>query len=374
MSEPVAYLYDGTPEGLLCAIFQAYARHERPEDILRAECAQLRLGQRVREVRTSLDEALRVRRGIVRACGKRVFDAVLAACLADAEETGNVVYRFVRYALAQAAQDGRAGCAGCPNRSGCTTPCGHVTAARSRTVLSDIAAPEVAPFYRLNRAVFNERHRLLQFARFSEMEGGVWFARCNPAHAVVPLAMDHFANRFNASSFVLYDEVHRMAGVYQAPAEAGAAGALSGGGRPLLGAESGLGREGGPLDAACAADRADPPSPPSDGAKGPFGPGAAGVLDQDALETDSFWASAGTASCRLAGGWHIVRTDRIAVPPPAAGEREMRHAWRAFYRAAAVEVRYHPELRQGFLPQRFWRNVTEMQPELPDRHDSGLQA
>ena len=31
----VAYVYDGTPEGLLTAVFQAYANHEDPEDIAR---------------------------------------------------------------------------------------------------------------------------------------------------------------------------------------------------------------------------------------------------------------------------------------------------------------------------------------------------
>lgn len=376
----IAYLYDGSPEGLLTAIFQAYARREVPEDVVREECAQLRLGQDVLEVETSLELALRVRRGIVRSCGKRVFDAVLAASLADDEDAGTVIYRFVRYALAKAREGGRASCAGCPNRSGCTTPCAHALGGGKPSVLSDLAAPAVEPFYRLNRAVFNERHRMLQFVRFQEMEGGVWFARCNPKHAVVPLVMDHFANRFNQSSFLVYDEVHRMAGVYEAPASAASgSSALSPEGEKLSfpPSDEGLAAAGGRTKgkgrgfAAAGGQTKDQglEKASSEAAVAPGGDSGIALMDvagQAALETDGFWASAGEAKCRLGGGWHIVRTDKLTPPPVAAGEKETQAAWRAFYRAAAIEPRYNPELRQSFLPQRFWKNITELQPEIPE--------
>ena len=48
----VAYVYDGTPEGLLTAVFQAYANHEDPEDIARESSFQPRLGQSVRKRRS----------------------------------------------------------------------------------------------------------------------------------------------------------------------------------------------------------------------------------------------------------------------------------------------------------------------------------
>ena len=53
-----------------------------------------------------------------------------------------------------------------------------------------------------------------QFIRFEHFENDVWFARCNPKANVVPLLMDWFAGRFNTQRFVLYDEVHNVAGIY----------------------------------------------------------------------------------------------------------------------------------------------------------------
>ena len=50
--------------------------------------------------------------------------------------------------------------------------------------------------------------------RFSHLENGVWFARCCPNANVVSLVMNHFAARFNIQPFIIYDENHHVAGVY----------------------------------------------------------------------------------------------------------------------------------------------------------------
>ena len=43
--ENVAYVYDGSTEGLLTAVFKTYAFHEQPQDIFREGALQPRLGQ-----------------------------------------------------------------------------------------------------------------------------------------------------------------------------------------------------------------------------------------------------------------------------------------------------------------------------------------
>ncbi len=257
----VAYTYDGTLEGLLSAVFAAYAQHEDPTDVAPAAALQPRLGQRVANVPTCQEHALRVQRGICRTCGAATFDAVKTASLSDDPQAGTIVYRFIRYAMAVRRKKGSA--------------------------LSDITHPAVEPLVRLERAVHNERHRMMQFLRFEHLEGGVWFARCAPKANVVPLLMDWFSGRFNAQPFIIYDEAHDIAGVY---------------------------------------------------------------AGQD---------------------WHLVKTDALNLPDPAADERAMQQAWRRFYKTIAVESRYNPELRRQFMPKRLWKNITEMQEELPNEAHSG---
>lgn len=205
----VAYLYDGSLEGLLCAIFATYENKEMPSDVVRAENLQARLGQDIREIETDLERAVRVQRGICRTCGPAAFDAVKSTSLSDEADTGTVVCRFVRYAMTKHRPHD---CSGCSRKSRCGGMC---TKSRRSSALNDIAHPDVVRFHEINRRVYNERHRMLQFLRFEQLEGDLWFAQCNPTASVVPLIMDWFAGRFNTQAFMIYDEVHRIAGVYE---------------------------------------------------------------------------------------------------------------------------------------------------------------
>ena len=216
----VAYTYDGTLEGLLSAVFEAYVRREDPQDVTAQAAIQPRLGQTVHFVETDMERAVRVQRGIKRVCGHAAYDAVMRASLSDDPSAGTVVYRFVRYAMAAKRPHD---CTGCRRRGSCSGPMASSRPTDSLgcsgkargSVLNDLAHPAVEPLHRLVRSVGNERHHMVQFLRFEHLENGVWLARCNPKASVVPLLMDWFAGRFNTQPFIIYDEVHHLAGVYE---------------------------------------------------------------------------------------------------------------------------------------------------------------
>ena len=186
----VAYLHDGSLEGLLSAVFLSYERHEDPTDIVREDAYEPRLGQSTICIETDFERSQRVRKGIERAAGRAAFTAIVRASTCDDYDTGVIVYRFVRHVMAR--------------------PAG----ARSIPVLDDLANPAVADLQRLARHASNESERMRQFVRFSHLENGVWFARVNPNASVVPLVMDYFADRLNDQPFIIYDEAHHMAGAY----------------------------------------------------------------------------------------------------------------------------------------------------------------
>ena len=95
----VAYLHDGSLEGLLCCIFEAYVQREVPEDIVRERDYQPRFEQSSFFVQSDFNRALRVRRGIEREAGSQAFGAVVRAAANDDPCAGVVVYRFVRYVM-----------------------------------------------------------------------------------------------------------------------------------------------------------------------------------------------------------------------------------------------------------------------------------
>lgn len=185
----VAYVYDGTTEGLLSAVFQTYALHEQPQDMVREDLLQLRLGQSIRFIDTDAALAQRVKVGICKRAGRSAWEVVLHASLADDPCAGMAVYRFVRFIM--------------------TRP-----AASNRGLVRDLSHPVAGPVAKLSRSVMNERHLMQQFLRFEHFENDLWFARCNPKANVVPLLMDWFSGRFNEQRFVIYDEVHHVAGIY----------------------------------------------------------------------------------------------------------------------------------------------------------------
>ena len=204
---PAMLGYDGTLEGLLASIFVAYAAPCEVTDVCAGAIVQPRIGQQVATVPTSFDAAERVARSIRRACGPAVWRTVMAASAADGPQTGTCVYRFVRYALD--ASNARV-CSSCKRKRSCNTACGRLASVR---LLDQWAHPDVGPVLELQRRVSNEVEKMRQFVRFSHVEGDLWFARCNPNCSVVPLVMAWFAQRYNTQRFVIYDEVHHIAGI-----------------------------------------------------------------------------------------------------------------------------------------------------------------
>ncbi len=176
-------------------------------DIANGAYVQPRLGQQLVVVPTDMDAALRVRRSIIASCGDAVWRAVMAASASNNPETGTIVYRFVRYCLANGASST---CRGCASKAHCTRPC---TNPRANGVLAELANPQVAALTALQRQVGNEIERMRQFVRFQHVEGDLWFAVCNPSCNVVPFIMGWFCKRFNTQRFAIYDEVHHIAGI-----------------------------------------------------------------------------------------------------------------------------------------------------------------
>lgn len=181
----LVYLYDGTLEGFLSAVFEAYRRREFPVQITVEHNLQQSLVQSYIPIETDQAKALRVQKGIVDSLGYDGYTRVKTVFLSDDGAKGGIIYRFIRYAL----------------------PVGT-------PAMNHLARPEVAAFEKIHNAVNLERSRIMQFLRFARMENGVFFARINPNANVVPLVMNHFAARFNTQPFLIYDAVHNLAGVY----------------------------------------------------------------------------------------------------------------------------------------------------------------
>ena len=181
----LVYVYDGSFDGLLTAIFEAYANKEQPARIVEPQDLQYGLEQREREICTDEGKARRVEQGIISKIGHPAYRTVWTTFLSGKPEKAMVLYRYV--------------CA-------CFT--------QGRRIYNNLAHPDVLAMQALQGPIMREVQKLLGFARFAHMENGVYYAKIAPQNSVVPLLMPHFADRFNIQPFLLHDCVHQLAGVY----------------------------------------------------------------------------------------------------------------------------------------------------------------
>ncbi|MCL2680685.1 MAG: TIGR03915 family putative DNA repair protein [Coriobacteriia bacterium] len=178
------YTYDGSFEGFLCCIFEAYTRGEDPAEIAAAQGLQYRIDQELRGVPTIEERWQRVRAGIHHKLGRLTWQKLRACFCASTPDKEMLLYRYLKQGFA-----------------------------RGRVATDDILHPDILPIEELYRSVGNEQQRMIMFARFAHIPEGVYCATINPKHSVLPLIMDHFAARFNVQPFIVYDEVHQLAGI-----------------------------------------------------------------------------------------------------------------------------------------------------------------
>lgn len=171
--------YDGSFDGLLSAVFHAYAR-KYPLDAVHitSDPAESDLFSGMDVVKTSPDHAQRVFRRLEKQIGRRGMRRLLYGFLSAMPEMPDTFLRIVQLVLAQ---------------PGCSA------------ILSDYGHFDVMQWAQWIKSVSLEKHRVEAFVRFEEMENGLFFARIEPQYDVLPLAVRHFRARYPAQNWAIYD-------------------------------------------------------------------------------------------------------------------------------------------------------------------------
>ena len=179
----VAYLYDGSFEGLLCVVFESFHRRERPLLIFSQQEPQETLYP-VWEVETDMEAARKVEASIVSKISKYALRLVRLCYLASEAGRECWILDFLRLGYRMGS-----------------------------SVTNLLSHDLVMPIIKTARQVEREAMMYRNFARFSEYDGSL-VARISPVHFVLPLIAPHFCDRFPSESFLIYDDIHQAALVY----------------------------------------------------------------------------------------------------------------------------------------------------------------
>ena len=179
----VIYTYDGSYDGVLCCVFEAFLRKERP----RAICPESELQPTLCEVRyvpTDPVRAERVALSLAPKISPRAEAASQQLFWTCHPEKELLILDFIRLGF----QEG----------------------ARVTTMLSHPVVAEAAEALKHLR---KEAHNYKGFLRFS-VHGPVLVGVIEPKNFVLPLLAPHFAARYRNEAFLIWDKTHAAACSY----------------------------------------------------------------------------------------------------------------------------------------------------------------
>ncbi len=171
------FRFDGTFDGILSCVFNAYELKRFPDMILREDAAAPLFYDECVDIATDEEKSRRVWKAVRKKLSSTAASAVVTSFLCEIPEFDMVIFNYIRK-----------------------------TVDSPRSIEGDFGDPDVMEMTRMVKRVNYEAHRLLQFMRFQKTADGTYFAIMEPLYNVMPLAVNHFVDRFSTMKFVLYDK------------------------------------------------------------------------------------------------------------------------------------------------------------------------
>lgn len=181
MQEKTVFICEDSIEGVFSAVYEAYGRRLRPEEVeVRTEEEDnYRLFVRYERLSPEPDKAVRVIRTLKARLTEEVYLELCMALSCGEPDKADAVYHTIAAALSMK---------------------------RPELVMGDLARDCVRRVFELSREAGNEIQRMKQFLRFEELEGNILFAGIGPKDNVLTFIAPHFADRLPLENFMIYDE------------------------------------------------------------------------------------------------------------------------------------------------------------------------
>jgi len=180
----IAYLYDGSFEGLLCCVYESYYQKELPYLIFSYKKTQETLFP-VKEIETDIFNAQKVEDSISLKISSEALYLVRLCYFSNEENRETMILNFLRL--------------------------GYKT---GPTVTNMLANDTVRVVINTARTVSRESNYYKEFLRFSDFNGAL-VAIIEPKNFVLPMIVSHYCDRFPSEQFLIYDETNKHALVYQ---------------------------------------------------------------------------------------------------------------------------------------------------------------
>lgn len=181
------YLCEDGFESIMTAVYDAWGSglgHKNVKLLLDG-AYNLELFAEYVKVEKSIEKTELVVKAIKNKLSVEVFEYVYKAALSWSAKKADMIYRFLVTAFK-----------------------------RGPGVIRQLGEKSVMDLFELVRNVDHEAHVWLGFLRFRQLGNGVLFSEISPKNQVITLVAPHFADRLPGESWVIYDEVHKLAALH----------------------------------------------------------------------------------------------------------------------------------------------------------------
>ena len=187
----IILLCEDTPEGIFTAIYEAYALKVSHDRIYLqiGDSENFRLFSTYRKVLTDTEKAQKVMNTLKRRFIASDYYHLWMALATGDTRKAQAVYRTIVWGLSGKAKG---------------------------SVLAHMTDDNVRLVVELSRRAGNEMHRIKEFLRFAELENGILYAVIGPKDNVLPMVVDHFADRLPMENFLILDENRNLYAVHPA--------------------------------------------------------------------------------------------------------------------------------------------------------------
>ena len=178
------YTYDGTFEGLLTVVFEAYERKAWPTAIEQEQVAQPGIFGTTIAVVTDEEKSQRVWKGLQQRLSVTACKHLYYTYLWEQPGFELILFNYIKLAFGT-----------------------------SENIEGNFTAPCVLQVQQAAKQLHREKHRMEAFVRFQETTNELYYAHIEPDFNVLPVIMEHFTKRYADQRWAIYD-THRRYGAY----------------------------------------------------------------------------------------------------------------------------------------------------------------
>lgn len=181
----ICYIYDGSFEGLLTSIYEAYYRKDKPEEILREDEFIPTLITNPIYIKKDMSKFSKVYDAIRTKISYNSLRYVFYVYLSDIEGSSTLIYKYIKLGFKL-----------------------------GKDLDMHLYKDCVLRVHQIVKKVFGEYHRMLGFVRFNSINNKFLYSPMEPDHNILALITPHFTKRLSNENFIIHDLKRGIAAVY----------------------------------------------------------------------------------------------------------------------------------------------------------------